>query len=242
MRGVAGRRQLAKVAAMSRVLRLLLAVFLLAAASAQAHEIDATQVRLTLHRDHTWTAVILAFPQTLANLLTAEAGEPQTGRLREDELRQLFERHSQALTRHIEVRFDGELSPAATVSVGDIWLAPDLEHNFVELRATGKMPDEAKTVSWRYGLVFATYALQLAVGDGQAETHWLQGDIRSRPFPIVHVPATRLDIGCNTFRLVSATSCRRGSTTSCSCSASSCSPCGQSRSSCKSPPSPSRIR
>jgi hypothetical protein len=47
------------------------------------------------------------------------------------------------------------------------------------------MPPDARTVSWQYDLTYATYALYLADGDdAELQTHWLQGDIASRPLPI----------------------------------------------------------
>ena len=52
------------------------AALIVIAGGAAAHEIGTTQVRLTLHRDQTWTALITTAPQTLLNRLEAEAGEP----------------------------------------------------------------------------------------------------------------------------------------------------------------------
>ena len=158
---------------------------LLGAEVAQAHEIGTTRVHMTLHGDRTWTAIIVTAPQTLANRLEAEAGETRTNGLNADALRAVLDRHLAALARHIEVRFDGVASPAAvSISKLEVWF--DLTRpDFVELRASGTMPAQARTVSWRYDLVYATYALLLADSEtSEPQTHWLQGDIRSRPFPI----------------------------------------------------------
>ena len=164
---------------------LLVALALLTAGGARAHEIGTTQVRLTLHRDRSWTAFIVTAPQTLANKLEAEAGEPRSSGLSADALRAVLDRHSQTLARHIEVRFDDVLSPAA-VSISQLQVVNDLTiPDFVELRASGTIPAHPRTVRWRYDLTFATYALQLAESDdAEPQTHWLQGDIASRPFPI----------------------------------------------------------
>ena len=165
--------------------RLLLAALLLMSCGAQAHEIGTTTVRLTLHRDQTWSAFIITAPQTLANRLEAEAGEPHSSGLAADALRAELNRFAPALARHIEVRFDGVASPA-TVSISDLFISPDVTRpDFVELRATGPVPGRPKTVSWRYDLTFVTYTLLLAEDDdAEPTTHWLQGDIASRPFPI----------------------------------------------------------
>jgi len=172
-------------------------VALLCASLLEAHEIGTTQVRLTLHRDNTWTAYIVTAPQTLANKLEAEANEPRTSGLTQDQLHAELERFLPALARHIEVRFDDVPSPA-TVSISELQVVNDLTiPDFVELRAGGAMPAQAKTVSWRYDLTYATYALQLADSDdAEPETHWLQGDVRSRPFPIAanNPPPSHVDI------------------------------------------------
>jgi hydrogenase/urease accessory protein HupE len=178
--------------------RLLFAfLLLLISCGANAHEIGTTTVRLTLHADHTWSASITTAPQTLVNKLEAEAGEPRSSGLTADELRAKLDRFNQALARHIDVRFDGVASPA-TVAISELQVVNDLIiPDFVELGATGAMPANAKTVIWHYDLTYATYALMLAERDNaEPETHWLQGDIASRPFPIAANarPATHLEI------------------------------------------------
>jgi hypothetical protein len=165
--------------------RLLLAALLLLACGAHAHEIGTTQVRFTLHRDHTWSAAITTAPQTLANRLEAEAGEPRSSGLSAAALRAKLDGYRAALARHIDVRFDGVASPA-TVSFAELEVWFDaIRPDFVVLRASGSMPERARTISWRYDLTYATCALLLADGDdAEPLTHWLQGDIASRPFPI----------------------------------------------------------
>src|SRR5450432_2791354 len=172
-------------------------LLLLISCGANAHEIGTTTVRLTLHADHTWSASITTAPQTLVNKLEAEAGEPRSSGLTTDELRARLDRFNQALARHIDVRFDGVASPA-TVSISELQVVNDLIiPDFVELGATGAMPANAKAVIWHYDLTYATYAMMLAERDNaEPETHWLQGDIASRPFPIAANarPATHLEI------------------------------------------------
>jgi hypothetical protein len=70
-----------------RYLCRVLIVLLPFAGAAGAHEIGTTQVRLTLHRDQTWTALITTAPQTLVNRLEAEAGEPASRDLSAEALR-----------------------------------------------------------------------------------------------------------------------------------------------------------
>jgi hydrogenase/urease accessory protein HupE len=190
---------------MARILkRLLLAVLLQLPCGVHAHEIGTTTVRLTLHRDHTWTALITTAPQTLANKLEAEAGQPRSSGLNADALRAKLDGFGAALARHIDLHFDGIVSPA-TVSIAEIevWFEA-VRPDFVVLRASGSFPEHAKTVSWHYDLTYATYALLLAESDNaEPQTHWLQGDIASRPFPIAAnvKPPTHLQIAAQYLQL-----------------------------------------
>jgi hypothetical protein len=162
-----------------------LIVLLPFAGGAVAHEIGTTQVRLTLHSGQAWTAFITTAPQTLVNRLEAEAGEPASRGLSADALQAKLEGYRASLARHIAVSFDDRPSPA-TVSVDELQSSDDVTMPaFVVLKAAGAIPEDARTVRWRYDLTFATYALLLATNDeAEPETHWLQGDIASRAFPI----------------------------------------------------------
>ncbi len=181
--------------------RLLLAALLLTLCAADcrvlAHEIGTTTVRLTLHSDRTWTAFIVTAPQTLVNKLEAEAGMPRSSGLTADGLHAKLNGFLAALAHHIDVRFDGRPSPA-TVTISELQSPDDVTlPAFVELQAVGRIPDNAKTVSWHYDLTYATYALMLAErDDAEPVAHWLQGDIASRAFPIAGraAPPTHLAI------------------------------------------------
>jgi hydrogenase/urease accessory protein HupE len=184
--------------------RLLLVALLLTPGCARAHEIGTTTVRLTLHSNHNWVALITTAPQTLVNKLELEAGQPPSSGLTAEALRTKLEAFREVIARHIEVRFDRRISPAA-VFIAEIEVMPDaVRPDFVVLRATGAIPEKAKTVSWRYDLILATYALLLADGDdAKPQTHWLQGDIASRTFPIaINVkPPTSFQIAAQYLKL-----------------------------------------
>jgi hypothetical protein len=162
-----------------------------------AHEIGTTQVHFTLHRDRTWSASITTGPQSLVNKLEVEAGLPRSSDVNANALRARLGRFNAPLARHIEVRFDGAVSPAE-VSISQLELPPDITlPSFVVLRATGVVPDGAQAVVWRYGLVYTTYAVVFADEDGGSNvTQWLDGDASSRPFPIAAnvAPPTHLEI------------------------------------------------
>jgi hydrogenase/urease accessory protein HupE len=87
------------------------AASLLMSCGAQAHEIGTTQVHLILHRDYTWSASITTAPQSLVNKLEAETGLARSGDLDAGALRTKFDQLSEPLSRHVEVRIDGVVSP-----------------------------------------------------------------------------------------------------------------------------------
>lgn len=176
---------------------LLAAVLLLTASGTGAHEIGTTQVRFTVHRDDTWSASITTGPQALVNKLEVEARQPRSSDLDADALRAKLVQFDQALARHIDVRFDGAASPVR-IAISTLELPPDITlPSFVVLLATGPVPAHAQTVTWRYGLAYATYSVVFAAGaDGSQLTLWIEGDDTSQPFPVsgdVRVP-TRIEI------------------------------------------------
>jgi hydrogenase/urease accessory protein HupE len=176
---------------------LLVALLLVAASGASAHEIGTTQVHLTLNRDDTWSASITTGPQSLVNKLEVEAGKPRSSDLDADALRARLDAFADALARHVHVKFDGAPSPAR-VAVTKLELPADItQPSFVVLRATGPVPPHARSVTWGYDLSYSTYGLVFAAGEvGSPVTIWLEGDETSRAFPLDgHVaPASRLDI------------------------------------------------
>lgn len=162
-----------------------LAALLLMSCGADAHEIGTTQVHFTLHRDHSWSASITTAPTPLVNRLEAEAGQPLSRDLAADALRARLLALRVPLARHIDVRFDGAPSPAS-IEIAQLELPSDVTlPAFVVLRATGAVPEHAQAVTWRYSLVYSTYAVVFADEDGGSpSTRWLDSDAVSRPFAI----------------------------------------------------------
>jgi hydrogenase/urease accessory protein HupE len=183
---------------------LLAAIAMLFVGDVQAHEIGTTQVHFTVQRDHTWSATITTGPQALANKLEAETGQPRSSNLNADTLRAEITAMATVLANHIDVRFDGAGSPVH-VTVAQLELLGDAAlPSFVVLRAAGPMPEHAQAVTWRYGLVFGTYAVVFADEDGGSPvTQWLDGDAMSRPFPnAANVrPPTRFEIAAQYLQL-----------------------------------------
>jgi hypothetical protein len=170
---------------------------------AGAHEIGTTQVRLTLHRDGTWSASITTGPQALVNKLEVEARQPRSSDLDAHALRAKLDQFSHAIAQHVDVRFDGTSSPAR-VSVSALELPSDVSlPSFVVLLATGPIAPDAQTVTWRYGLVYSTYPLTFAADDAASPvTVWIDGGAASQPFPTASLgPPTRAETVLQYLRL-----------------------------------------
>jgi hydrogenase/urease accessory protein HupE len=167
-------------------LKALLALALLAIVGvARAHEIGTTQVHLTLHKDHTWSAEIATPPTPLLNRLEAAAGQRLSGSgLDQNALSAKFDPLRENIARRIEVKFDGVASP---VDVSFAWVGEvsDIKKPLgVVLEAKGPVPESAREVTWRYDLVQSTYGVVFAFeGAEDTETQWLDGDMPSEPFP-----------------------------------------------------------
>jgi hypothetical protein len=174
------------------VTRLLLLFLLLLPSAAEAHEIGTSNVRLTLHGS-TWTAEITTAPTALANKIGPQAGQPRVAELNADIVRARLTTATHIIADYIEVRFDGIVSPVH-VTVAQVEMPDDVaEPAFVVLRATGPVPAGAKAATWRYGLVYATYAVVFTDASGaNPVTQWLDGDAESQPFPLQASPPRSL--------------------------------------------------
>ena len=147
---------------------LLIAALLLTACGARAHEIGTTQVRFTLHKNHTWSAEITTAPTPLLNRLEAAAGQRLSGALDENVLRAKLGAFRQAVTRKIAVEFDGTASP---VDVSLAWLGRPTDINqplAVVLLAKGPVQAGARNVTWRYDLVYSTYVVVFSAEGARA--------------------------------------------------------------------------
>jgi uncharacterized GH25 family protein len=183
--------------AMTWIAQFTLLLCLLLPHDASAHEIGTSNVRFTLHTNQTWSAAITTAPTALANKIGPQAGQPRVSTLDADIVRARLAAATQLLAAYVEVRFDGAVSPAH-VSVSHIEMPNnDILPDVVVLQAVGAIPPGAKNSSWRFGLIYATYAVVFTdEHGGRPVTQWLDGDAESKPFPITAnaAPATRLEI------------------------------------------------
>lgn len=182
---------------MQRLIQIFLLCCLLLPAGARAHEIGTSNVRLTLHNNQTWSAEITTAPTALANKIGPQAGQPRVADLNAEIVRTRLTAATQIIADYIEVRFDGAVSPVR-IAVTQVEMPDDNAlPAFVVLRAEGPVPALSKSVTWRYGLVYSTYAVVFAKERGGNQvTQWLDGDAESKPFPLSGdgAPPSRLDI------------------------------------------------
>jgi hypothetical protein len=164
------------------------------AAGTRAHEIGTTRISFTVHQDQTWSAEVTTPPTPLLNRLEGATGQPRSSPPDEDALRAELDAFRRDISRKIEVKFDGVPSPVE-VSLG--WSGESAAATrplAVLLRARGPVPAGARNVTWRYRLVYSTYAIMFSSEGMQgSETQWLEADTQSSPVPVLadtHLPTT----------------------------------------------------
>jgi hydrogenase/urease accessory protein HupE len=144
----------------------------LSVATAGAHEIGTSRVRVALHEGRTYEIEIITAAASLAEKLGASAD------LREDGIDARFR-------KRVKVVFDGsEVAPAAAYSV---------TAGTATIRLSGDVPQGATRFSWSYGWTFASYALTVKNDGAAITTQWLEGNQCSAPVPLKFPasPATR---------------------------------------------------
>lgn len=162
---------------------------------ARGHEIGTTHVRLTVQNDRHWSAEITTGPLALLNKLATAAGDRPSRDLTADAIRDRLDAIKTVIAHYIEVRFDGIVSPAR-VDIAYVNVPSDItQPSFAVLLAQGQVPPATKTVSWRYGLVYSTYAVVFG-DDAHPQTQWLDSDAESKPFSLIGAatPPTTLRI------------------------------------------------
>ncbi len=150
-----------------------------------AHEIGTTSVRVTLGMDRRWSAEITTAPTILINRLETERNLPLSRDLNEAQARERLLTLLPVLAPHMQLRF-GPQAVEVTPTIAQMVIPDDITlPAFVTLRASGPVPAQAQTLSWRYELVFSTYGLVvLDEAHGTSETQWLEGNAESKPFPL----------------------------------------------------------
>lgn len=149
-----------------------------------AHEIGTTRVTATILPDHHVEVVVTTDGAALLEKLEQADGlEPAGGRAPGAIEAGLRARRATLGTR-LSLRVDDvEVQPAIDVRV-DPPAAP-LAPPAATLTLRGRIPDHARTLTWRYGWTFASYAFTVRTGtDDAASPIWLDGDAVSPEVPV----------------------------------------------------------
>jgi len=136
-----------------------------AAARASAHDLERTQVLLTFARDGSFVLDVSNDPNWLKLRM-----EPFTGR--GPERAALRERGAVFIDRVVLFVDGHEVRPTSAEFIGGETLAT--------YRLRGRMPIEARTLRWYYGLVIDPYPLTIRRADGRVQVEEIGGDAWSR--------------------------------------------------------------
>jgi hypothetical protein len=155
----------------------IVAVALCCSATANAHDLERTQVALTFAADGSFVLDIANDPDWLLLRLESFAGgrvpAGVTPAMRDARLREL----GAVLIDRVVLFVDGqEIRPAsAEYESPRPQQLSDALPPLASFRLRGRMPGNARTLRWLYGLVIDPYPLTIHRADGGAMTEWVQG-------------------------------------------------------------------
>ena len=183
--------------------RVAFALLLLIAAPHQplAHDLERTLVTLTFQHDGSFVLDIANDPAWLILRLESFAGgqipSGQTPSARDARLREL----SQVFIDRVVLFVDGhEIRPSSAEYIPASEALPaDAMPPLAMFRLRGRMPGDARTLRWLYGLVLDPYPLMVRRADGQQLTEWIQGSDWSGTIDLAGQfrQATRLKVARN---------------------------------------------
>jgi hypothetical protein len=165
-----------------------MALAVLGASVAGAHEIGTTRVSVLFRADRTYHVTIVTDAAALLEKLEASAGKrpsAETGRVRAAAALSALD---ETFRQRLIVAFDGmEVDPAIEYSIA---APPDaVSPAFTTIRLTGEIPDDAREFTWTYSWTFASYALTIGTErSGTPATEWLEGGQTSAPFVLANAP------------------------------------------------------
>jgi hydrogenase/urease accessory protein HupE len=167
-------------------------VALLCGAAVRAHEIGTTRVSVIFQEGGTYDVEIVTDAAALVEKLEASSGLPSSADTRPARLQSLLTSFDERFRLRVKIAFDAsEVRPAIAYSVAPG--ADAASSALATIRLTGRIPPDARHVTWTYAWTFASYALTVrsAASDNPA-TEWLEGGTTSAPFALTW-PAARVD-------------------------------------------------
>ena len=172
-----------------------LAVTLASTVPANAHEIGKTQVSAIFEVGRSYRIDVSVDPDALLTKLEVFGGRPVSSRAGRAERDQRIGSLSDVFLEHFTVAFDGvrdrpTFEYLQTTRFSDIAQAPSV------VRLAGVVPADAHGVSVGYGLAMGSFAMNVRIDNGPAQTIWLEGPGASAPVSLAAQPPlpTRLDI------------------------------------------------
>jgi hypothetical protein len=162
-----------------------------------AHEIGTTRVSAIFDADDRYRIDVVTDAASLVDKLSALGGAPASSVSTDAaELRARLASLDGVLRRRVGVEFDGAaLRPSITYVVTPA--ADAMSSPLASIELTGSVPRGARTFAWRFGWVFASYALTVRHGAaGEQTTQWLEGGETSKPMTLAMAspPVSRAEI------------------------------------------------
>lgn len=155
-----------------------------------AHEIGTTSVTATVTGKRYTVELVAEAPSLLARL-EASADQARSPRLTPEQYEARFRSLQEELLERLTLRFDGQqVEPRVErvdieAAAASLPAEASLESERVRVRLAGDVPQGARTISWAFGLAYATYPLTVKQADArEAITEWLEGDRQSSPIMI----------------------------------------------------------
>ena len=164
------------------------ALIVLGASVARAHETGTTRVSALFHEGHSYDIEIVTDAASLVDKLDALAGAQRSSlpppALSPAAVRERLVARDDLFRQRVAVAFDGAaVRPTIRYSVSP---APDaMSPALATIRLTGEIPRDARHFTWAYSWMFASYALTAKRDDeADAAIEWLDGGQTSTPFPL----------------------------------------------------------
>jgi hypothetical protein len=150
-----------------------------------AHEAGIGRAVVTFPSDDEYVVDLTVDAGSLLSRLEVLAGRPRSETLTAPEYAARIATLQQELMKHVRVRFDGLDVGVALESVRAVddsgSSAATLFLPQVRLRMNGRIPRGTKSMTWRYDLTYASYALSVtATGRAEESAEWLEGGQESR--------------------------------------------------------------
>lgn len=168
-------------------------------ATANAHEIGTTRVVAAFPARDRYVIDITTDAGALLAKLQAARRLPVVAPATIGGFQQQFDRLCGEIPAHLTLALDARaVRPHVDCAVDKSVAGSEfgLAALGVTVTLRGDVPHGTKTLTWRYGLTFASYALTVeAAGGGRGETYWLEGDQTSRAIPLSSVAPSPSRLG-----------------------------------------------